>query len=132
VIDGAKLGTARSVRGVAKAAPWDRVGSPQFRGLVFATALFAALFFLHPPQGWGVCGFLWLTGHPCPLCGMTRAMFALAKGHFGEAVRFNALAHLGFVMVFSLFWSSKFTGRLWTFGIAAFGVYGVTRFFVTQ
>ena len=26
---------------------------------------------------------------------MTRAMFALAKGHFSEAVRFNALAPLG-------------------------------------
>jgi hypothetical protein len=59
-------------------------------------------------------------------------MFALAKGHFAEAVHFNALTPLGFAMVFSLFWNSKMTARIWSFGAAAFAVYGVSRFFVTQ
>jgi hypothetical protein len=79
-----------------------------------------------------LCGFYWLTGHPCALCGLTRAMFALAKGHFAEAVRFNALAPLGFTMVFALFWNGRIAGRIWSVGMAAFAVYGICRLFVTQ
>jgi Protein of unknown function (DUF2752) len=99
-----------------------------------AAVVFAALFAYTPPADphFRLCGFYWLTGHPCALCGMTRAMFAMAKGHFAEAVRFNALAPLGFAMVFALLWSSKIPGRLWTAGIAAFAVYGVCRVFMTQ
>jgi hypothetical protein len=99
-----------------------------------AIGLFGVLFFFAPPAEphFRLCGFYWLTGHPCALCGMTRAMFALAKGHFGEAVRFNALAPLGFAMVFAALGDVKITGRMWTVGLAAFAVYGVYRVFVTQ
>jgi hypothetical protein len=94
-----------------------------------AATLFAVLWTFTPPADphLRLCGFYWLTGHPCALCGMTRAMFALAKGHFAEAEHFNALAPLGFAMVFSLFWTGKITGRLWTAGITAFAVYGLWR-----
>jgi hypothetical protein len=54
-------------------------------------------------------------------------MFALAKGHLAEAVRFNALAPLGFTMICSLFWNGKMTGRIWSVGVAAFAIYGVCR-----
>ena len=96
--------------------------------------LFGVLWTFTPPAEphLRLCGFHWLTGHPCALCGMTRAMFALAKGHFAEAEHFNALAPLGFAMVFSLFWRGKITGKLWTAGMAAFAVYGLWRIFVTQ
>src|SRR5271155_1408680 len=59
-----------------------------------AATLFAVLWTFTPPAEPHIrlCGFFWLTGHPCALCGMTRAMFALAKGHFAEAEHFNALA----------------------------------------
>jgi hypothetical protein len=99
-----------------------------------AAALFGVLFFFTPAAEprFRLCGFYWLTGHPCALCGLTRAMFAMAKGHFAEAVRFNALAPLGFAMVFALFWSGKITGRIWTAGMGAFAVYGVCRVFMTQ
>jgi hypothetical protein len=99
-----------------------------------AAGLFGVLFIFTPaPEPrFHLCGFYWLTGHPCALCGMTRAMFALAKGHFADAVRFNALAPLGFAMVFSLFWNGKMTGRIWSVGVAAFAIYGVWRIFVTQ
>jgi hypothetical protein len=101
---------------------------------VLAAALFGALWTFTPPAEprfhW--CGFYWLTGHPCALCGMTRAMFALAKGHFMEAERFNGLAPLGFSMVFSLFFSARIAGRIWPAGIAAYAVYGVCRFFMPQ
>jgi uncharacterized protein DUF2752 len=102
--------------------------------LAMAAGLFGVLFLFTPAAEprFHLCGFYWLTGHPCALCGMTRAMFALAKGHFADAVRFNALAPLGFAMVFSLFWNGKMTGRIWSVGVAAFAIYGVWRVFVTQ
>ncbi len=102
--------------------------------VALATVFFGVLVLFTPPAEprFRVCGFYWLTGHPCPLCGLTRAMFALAKGHFVEAVKFNALAPLGFAMVFALFWNGKITARIWTAGAAAFAVYGVCRVFVTQ
>jgi hypothetical protein len=97
-----------------------------------ATVLFAVLWTFTPPADprFHLCGFYWLTGHPCALCGLTRAMFAMAKGHFAEAVGFNALAPLGFTMIFSLFWSGRATARIWGAGLAAFGVYGVCRVFM--
>jgi hypothetical protein len=92
-------------------------------------ALFLALWSYTPAADprFRLCGFHWLTGRDCPLCGMTRAFFALAKGHLGQAFGFNKLSPLGFAMLFSLFWDSSFRGRLWTVGIAAFAVYGVLR-----
>ena len=97
-----------------------------------AMLLFAGLWYFSVPDEPAVrlCGFHWLTGRACPLCGLTRALFALAKGHLGEAVRFNALSPLGFAMVFALFWGGRVRGWLWTGGMAAFGVYGVWRLFV--
>lgn len=73
------------------------------------------------------CGFHWVTGRPCPLCGLTRAMFALAKGHLTEGIHFNALSPLGFVMLFSLFWNGSVTGRVWSLGLGAFAAYGICR-----
>ena len=74
-----------------------------------------------------VCGFHWLTGLDCPLCGLTHGVFALAKGHWAEAVHWNALSPLGFAMLFSLFWDHPLRARLWTAGIVAFGAYGLWR-----
>jgi Protein of unknown function (DUF2752) len=75
-----------------------------------------------------LCGFHWLTGLPCPLCGLTRAMFAMAKGRWREAIHFHALSPLAFAMLAGLLWSDgPLRGRFWTFGIAAFAVYGGCR-----
>jgi len=74
-----------------------------------------------------LCGFHWLTGRPCPLCGLTRALFALAKGQWAAAIQFHALSPLGFAMLFSLFWTGPWRARLWSFGLAAFAVYGIGR-----
>jgi hypothetical protein len=95
-----------------------------------AVVLFAALWYFTVPAepGFRLCGFYWLTGRLCPLCGMTRALFALAKGHVVEALRFNALSPLGFVLLFSLFWSFRGRDRLWTVGVAAVAVYGIFRY----
>jgi hypothetical protein len=108
-----------------------RVRTPQrfpYR-IALAAVLFCTLYWFTPPvePRFGLCGFRWLTGRPCPLCGLTHAFFALAKGQFREAIGFNALSPLGFLMLFGLFWEIPKQARLWTFGIAAFGVYGLVR-----
>jgi hypothetical protein len=99
------------------------------RRAVAAIALFAALWWFSVPAEPAVrlCGYYWLTGRPCPLCGLTRALFALAKGHFAEAVHFNVLSPLAFAMLFALFWEGQIRAWLWKGGAAAFAVYGVFR-----
>jgi L,D-transpeptidase YcbB len=99
------------------------------RRAVAAMALFTALWCFSLPADPAVrlCGFHWLTGRPCPLCGVTRALFALAKGHWAEAVHFNALSPLAFAMLFALFWNGRLRARLWRGGVVAFAVYGVLR-----
>jgi len=76
---------------------------------------------------WRLCPFHWLTGLDCPLCGLTRAFFALAKGHWREAIRFHALAPLAAAMVAALWWRRPWVSRLWTSGAAALLIYGVLR-----
>lgn len=94
-------------------------------------AFLAALRFLTIPSTprFDLCGFHCLTGKPCPLCGLTRALFALGKGQWQAAIHFNALSPLGFVMLFSLFWGDRYRSRLWMTGVAAFGLYGLFRIF---
>jgi hypothetical protein len=98
-----------------------------------AALLLAFLYFVSVPAEprYRLCAFHWLTGRLCPLCGLTRGLFALAKGRLREAEHFNALSPLGFAMLFSLFWSRQWRelpwAKLWTSGIAAFALYGVLR-----
>jgi hypothetical protein len=99
-----------------------------------AVALLALLYFVSVPDQprYRLCAFHWLTGWPCPLCGLTRGIFALAKGRVTEAEHFNALSPLGFAMLFSLFWSREWRAKPrwtqgWAAGIAAFALYGVLR-----
>ena len=97
--------------------------------LFAATALFAFFFWLSPPDqpSFHLCPFYWLTARPCPLCGITRAFCALAKGHWTQAIQFHALSPLAFVMLFSLFRRFRWRAPLWTWGLAAIGTYGVWR-----
>ena len=94
-----------------------------------SVSLLVSLWYFEPPKPvFQLCGFHWLTGRPCPLCGLTRAMFALAKGHWSEALGFNALSPLACAMLAGLFWNGgPMRSRVWTFGIAAFAIYGVCR-----
>jgi hypothetical protein len=94
-----------------------------------AAAMFAALWCFTPSADPSVrlCGFHWLTGMDCPLCGLTRGLFELAKGHWSQAIHFNALSPLGFTMLFALVFNAPWLARLWTFGAAAFAIYGILR-----
>ena len=97
--------------------------------VAIALSVFAVLWCFTPPADPSVrlCGFHWLTGKDCPLCGLTRALFALAKGHWDRAISFNALSPLGFTMLFALILNTPWLARLWMFGIAAFSIYGIYR-----
>jgi hypothetical protein len=94
-----------------------------------ALVLFGCFWWLSPPDEplLRLCPFYWLTARPCPLCGITRAFCALAKGHWTEAIQFHALSPLAFVMLFSLFWNWRGRAQLWTWGLAAIAVYGACR-----
>jgi hypothetical protein len=76
-----------------------------------------------------LCLFHWWTGLDCPLCGLTRAMLALARCDWRAALHFNMLSPLAVAMAATLFWNHPWRGRIWTAGITAFGVYGVWRVF---
>ena len=96
---------------------------------VGAAGLFAFLWWLSPPHEPALrfCPFYWLTGRPCPLCGLTRALCALAKGQWTQAIHFHALSPLAFVMLFSVFWKWRWRAQLWTWGLAVIATYGICR-----
>ncbi len=74
-----------------------------------------------------LCAYRWLTGRPCPLCGTTHAMLAIAHSHFAQAIHFNVLSPLACLMLLTLFWQGRARDFLWTGGPIAFAVYGVIR-----
>jgi len=74
-----------------------------------------------------VCLFHSLTGKPCPLCGLTRGILALAHGKVLAAEHFNALTPLAAAMLLSLPWDGVWRSRLWRYGLAMFAVYGAIR-----
>jgi hypothetical protein len=94
--------------------------------LAILLGIVAVLFFVTPPEI-PVCGFRWLTGRPCPLCGLTRALFALGKGDFRAAIHFHALSPLAAVMLIALVWDRSRWTRYWAPCALAFGVYGAWR-----
>jgi len=100
--------------------------------ILAAVGIFAALRSVALPAAprWRLCVFHWLTGSPCPLCGLTRGLFELAKGHWRAALHFNLLSPVAFAMVFGLLWAGPARSRLWTAGLAAFAAYGVCRVFL--
>ncbi len=93
-------------------------------------ALLLALFFWAAPPpdpDFRACPFFWLTGRPCPLCGLTRGLCALVKGHFAEAIHFHALTPLALVLILSLLWKTSWRQPLWTWSLSAFAIYGAYR-----
>jgi len=52
-----------------------------------------------PVAGLNLCGFHWLTGYPCPLCGLTRAMCQMMKGHWRAAIEYHALSPLVLLLI---------------------------------
>ena len=74
-----------------------------------------------------LCGFLWLTGRPCPLCGMTRAFSLLAKGDWSHALQFNFLSPLALALLLATVMVVKLPQRAWSAVFAVFVSYGALR-----
>jgi hypothetical protein len=49
------------------------------------------------------CTFHYLTGYPCPLCGMTRSFWAISLGRWGEAWANCPLAFAVYLLVAGIF-----------------------------
>jgi len=64
--------------------------------------LLAFLPFPLRPQA-SLCGFLWLTGRPCPFCGITRALACLLKGELALALHFHPLSPLALTALLIVF-----------------------------
>jgi hypothetical protein len=92
-----------------------------------AAAVTLTLLMFTPPVV-ALCPFRWLTDLPCPLCGMTRAMFLLAKGEWREALRLNALSPLmaSAAVALTLFGQARMT-RVWPWLAAVTLAYGLGR-----
>lgn len=74
-----------------------------------------------------LCGFLWLTGRPCPLCGMTRALCFLMKGEFSQAIQLHALSPLAAAALAGLGFRQSLPGWSWKVLGALFVIYGASR-----
>jgi hypothetical protein len=75
---------------------------------------------VHPPLA---CPFRTLTGLPCPLCGMTRAVVAAVHGHLLESLRFNPAGVLVVVLAIALLAGLRVDRvRIPPWSIAVFGV----------
>lgn len=76
------------------------------------------------------CPMLWLTELPCPLCGLTRAMFLLAKGEWAQAVQLHALSPLIAAAAIGVAMTGQARmARYWAWIGLALGVYGAARIF---
>ena len=74
---------------------------PLLLGLAVVATAFSAKFFLEHGLTWR-CPSIVLFGVPCPGCGGTRALAALAEGEIIRALRFNPLLVAGLFVSLAL------------------------------
>ena len=116
--------------------------------LIFLGTLLGGLAFSSVPLNatFSVCGFRWLTGMPCPLCGMTRALSLLLKGQWELAWRLHSLSPIVLSLLLAAFlnemlgWilpnefplkvSSRVTHRLCLGLVISFSCYGFFRLLI--
>lgn len=81
------------------AAPTQQTGlnlrTPLIALLGIACAFALARILLHGWIALPVCGWHWLTGTPCPLCGGVRCLDALSHGEILRALTLNPLVFFG-------------------------------------
>jgi len=70
-----------------------------------------------------LCAFHFVTGFPCPGCGLTRAFISMFHGEFSRAIAFNALAPVLFVLMLLYFYRAllRFSGRCFEYRSSAAG-----------
>jgi hypothetical protein len=78
-----------------------------------------------------LCGFHWLTGLKCPLCGMTRALSALLHGHPAQALQLNALSPLAAAILAALLIGVPSRRIPWRTTALLFATFGLARIVAT-
>ena len=113
---------------------WARV-----RGFVLPALLCAAFVAPMPERGRllglpTLCMFRYLTGLPCPGCGLTRSCVCFAHGHFGESLAYHPLGPLVFLtLAFLGLLRLPFVRQRFAFVSPRFGevaAYGATGLFL--
>jgi hypothetical protein len=79
-------------------------------------ALVGVLHYLEPAAP--LCGFKRLTGVPCPGCGLTRGVTALAKGEVAHGLAFNPLLLTALLLFLLLLGVRLLLGRAPRLGLA--------------
>jgi len=89
---------------VGQNAPCGNSGSAAWRVGISGTILTVLAFLPFPlaPRV-SLCGFLWLTGRPCPFCGLTRSLAYLLKGDFALALTLHPLSPLALTALLIMF-----------------------------
>lgn len=101
-----KIGV-RSISRWPRVPPWV-IG---FIGLWAAVILVARGVGFYTGTELDTCLFHRLTGHPCPTCGTTRGLFAMARGAWREAFLWNPLTMAGSVLGLVVMASRILTAR---------------------
>lgn len=70
----------------------------QAEALAIAAVVLALAFLPGPPHGLP-CPILWLTGHECPTCGTTRAVWAILHGQWERALHWNPIGFLVMIVI---------------------------------
>jgi hypothetical protein len=105
------------------------------------TVVLAAFAFLrwYTPGDLIVCGFRWLTGLLCPLCGMTRALRALVQGDLAAAWSLHPLSIPALLLLAGIGFGAALElcgykanlpwrhGRFWSITAAVLLVFGILR-----
>jgi hypothetical protein len=67
--------------------------------LAALSAVFLVSALYRPPDEpyFTICAFKWLTGLPCPGCGLTHSFCALGHGNLVQAIQYNALGPIFFL-----------------------------------
>ena len=108
---------------------------PHLKAVLCGTAVYAGILLLARLWGWP-CVFLWLTGIPCPGCGMTRAWIAVLRGQLTAAFAYHPLFWTAPILYGCLLTDGHLFGRKWADRVllglllAALGVLGAGRILV--
>lgn len=64
------------------------------KGIMWAVVLINAHFVLLSKYIASLCPLVWITGYPCPACGLTRAGICLLRGQYGRVLELHPFIYV--------------------------------------